>query len=161
MLFFDRRSLLYDIAMAAHIEADVRPEEEEHAKHMQHDIVEDGNRDIITRQLDLAHKVAVDLLHPLTKTEASDGETRDDFLYEDDTYRIRLSVPTDFAKNSLTLLEKLVHEYLVATAMAHYSALIAAPNAAYWQQRHDDLEGRVKKAANKATGARRRRLCPF
>lgn len=161
VLFFDRKGLLYEIAQIAYVAHDVRKEvEDEHSRHQTADILQDGNRDLIARQLDLAHTTAVDLLNKLTKTAVTDGESRDDYLEPGD-YRIILHVPEDFPKNALTHLKNLVHDYLIASALAYWLALVLDERAQYWQARTAALEESIKKMANRLGKARRRTLCPF
>lgn len=74
ILSFRRPELLYDIANCSYIEGDTMATEDEHAKHLVFDVVQDGNSDRVSRVLNLAHTECVELLYPYTKEELPDGE---------------------------------------------------------------------------------------
>ena len=94
ILTFKRKELLYDASNYSFVEADIMPQDTEHAKHQVFDIVQDGNIDRVTRILNLAHAECVELLYPYAKEELPDTEeVLDDILKKPDTYTIKLILP--------------------------------------------------------------------
>lgn len=143
-LEFLRSELLYDISTIGFVEADIMNPQEEHAQHQTFDIAEDGNIDRVTRILSLAFSECVERLYPFTKTPVEERETRDDVLKVDVKYVMTLDLPSTFAKSTLDLLEKYIHEYLICRVLAWWFSITKPNSAANWKAKADEaMEGIV------------------
>lgn len=143
VLTFKRDQLLYDIANGGYVEAHVMPDDAEHIRHMVADICEGGNSDRVTRTLDLAVAHCRELLYPFTKRDA-DRLVLDDRFKERPSYGIVLNIPYDFSQTTLTLLERLIHEYLVATALADWLSITNPDKARVWAEKATDAESELR-----------------
>lgn len=160
VLIFKRSQLLYDIKNYAYIEGSVLETENNHNRHMIQDVGEHGNVDRVTRVLDLAVAKCKEALYPYTKHEIH-RFAMDNKLREPNVYGIVLSVPTQFSQTSLTLLEKLIHEYLVCTAVADWMSITNPAKEQTWKQKAEDAESEIRTNLQTRMSRVRRRLHPF
>lgn len=150
ILTFARDQLLYDIRNAAYIEGHIMPADSEHSRHTVIDIGEVGNVDRVTRVLDLAISHCRELLYPYAKREI-DKYTLDDKFNERASYGIVMQVPEDFSQTTLTLLERLIHEYLVCSAVADWLSIAKPEKAETWAAKAYDIESRIRVSAHART----------
>lgn len=160
-LVFLRDELLYDAANAAFVAGDVMQVQDEHQRHQAIDIIQDGSVDRVTRVLNLAMAACREALYPFTRNDVGDYETRDDVLEEVEEYVIHMEVPPTFSKTTLTLLEQLIHEFLVARVLADWMSQTNPAAEATWKKKAEDALTDIHRAKNHRTGKTRRRLHPF
>lgn len=160
-LRFLRSQLLYDAANYAFVAGDVMKAEDEHGRHQVVDMVEDGNVDRVTRVLNLAVAECREILYPYTKVEVEGEESRNDVLAEVPEYVIRMLVPDDFSKTTVTFLEQLIHELLVDRIMADWMSLTKPEDKAVWEEKAEAVIGKINSCKNYRTGKVRRPLHPF
>lgn len=153
-LSFKRSELLYDIKNYAYVESHIMPDDTEHAKHMTADVGDDGNIDRITRVLDLGVAACTELLYPLAKSEVT-ADTLDDTLQETATYTITLSLPDTFSQSTLTLLERLIHEFLVCRGVADWLSITNTQKAEVWAAKADEAETAIRSSVNTRSGRSR------
>lgn len=142
-LVFRREQLLYDVRNYAYVESHVMATETEHGKHMVADVGEEGNVDRVTRVLDLGVSMCRELLYPWAKRDIDKTEL-DDTLKERTEYRIEMSVPGTLSQTTLTLIEKLVHEYLVCRGVADWMSITNAQKADTWLAKAADAESEIR-----------------
>lgn len=157
VLSFKREQLLYDIKNVAYIEGHVMPPDTEHARHTVIDIGEEGNVDRVTRTLDLAVAQVRELLYPYTKHDA-DRLVLDDKFKERKSYGVVMFIPKEFSQTTLTLLERLIHEYLVARAVADWMSMANPAKTETWLQKAAEAEGEIRVAMH--SRMRRARIRP-
>ena len=143
LLTFGRASLLYDIRNAAYIEGHVMPSEAEHSRHVVTDIGEEGNVDRVTRVMDIAVSQSRELLYPFAK-HAIEREVLDDRFKERNSYGILLQVPEDFSQTTLTLLERLIHEYIVCRVMADWLSITNPAKSEVWADKAMRCESEIR-----------------
>lgn len=160
VLRFKRDELLYDIKNYAYIEGSVMETENSHSRHTVQDAGEDGNVDRVTRVLNLTVCKCRETLYSYTKNELQRTEL-DDSLREPPVYGIVLSVPADFSQTTLHLLENLIHEYLVCSAVADWLSITNPAKAPVWQVKADEAERDIRVNLNNREKKGRRRLHPF
>lgn len=146
VLAFKREELIADIEGYAFVSGDVMPAEEEHTKHQVFDIAQEGNEELVTRMLNLAHAETVESLYPYTKTECITDETHDDTLTEREVYRIELSLPVQFSRTTVKLLSGLIHDYMVCRVLTEWFGITYPPVLTYWRERLEELRDRMRRA---------------
>ncbi len=142
-LVFRREQLLYDVKNYAYVESHVMAAETEHGKHMVADVGEEGNVDRVTRVLDLGVSMCREMLYPWAKRDIDKTEL-DDTLKERTEYRIEMSVPGTLSQTTLTLIEGLVHEYLVCRGVADWMSITNAQKADTWLAKAADAESEIR-----------------
>ena len=142
-LVFRREQLLYDVKNYAYVESHVMAAETEHGKHMVADVGEEGNVDRVTRVLDLGVSMCREMLYPWAKRDIDKTEL-DDMLKERTEYRIEMSVPGTLSQTTLTLIEGLVHEYLVCRGVADWMSITNAQKADTWLAKAADAESEIR-----------------
>ncbi len=161
VLVFKRDSLQYDIENYCHIEGSVMPRDTDpHNRHMVQDAGDAGNVDRITRVLDLTVTKCKELLYPYTRHKI-ECEVLDNRFLEEQVYGIVLSVPEDFSQTSLNLLEKLVHELLVCTAVADWLSITNPDKAQTWVAKAKAAEEDITSNLHSRIRRVRRRMHPF
>lgn len=146
---FKREQLLYDIGNYAFVEGDVMPAKDEHERHQVMDVTQEGNVDLATRILNLAHSEVVETLYPYTKEPVVDEEVFDDELDEPEEYRVDMDVPQTFSRTSVGYLHVLIHEYLVCRVLYEWMCLTNLANPLSkknWEEKIEDLKGKMKSA---------------
>lgn len=156
-LTFHRRELLYDIANYAYIEGQPM---EAGAMYVQ-DIVEDGNADRAARMMNIAFSECEEALYPFTLLPIVEGEERDDTLSQDHEYIVELRLPKTFAKSTLTLLERYIHEYIVCRVLRDWLAITKPEAAATWATKAQEAREGIARALTERTGRLRRTQTPF
>lgn len=160
VLFFRREDLLYDIRNAAFIEGELMGDDQMHERHVVQDVGEGGNVDRVIRILDLTHSECVEMLYPFTKREII-HDCLDDRFTDKKLYSIFMKVPEDFSQTTLNSLEKLVHEFLVSTAMADWLSITNPQKSQIWQMKAEELKAAIQSKRHLRRGVIRRRLHPF
>jgi hypothetical protein len=160
-LHFEREALLYDIKNYCFIEGDLMERKDEHAKHQVFDVGDEGNIDRVTRVLNLAFASCVELCYPYSKKEVNERSRRDNELEEEDEYVMKLKVPNDFSETTVTLLEEIIHEYLVYKVVADWMSLTKPESEANWSKKIEDAEQQIRVCLHGRVGRVRRPLSPF
>ena len=91
-----------------------------------------------------------EILYPYTKVDVEDAETRTDTLVAVEEYNIVMLVPDDFSKTTESLLELLIHEFVVASIMADWMSITNKPKEETWQKK---AEKAARKAAKQAAAS--------
>ena len=144
-LTFKRDQLLYDIKNAAYVESHVMPPDTEHAKHMVADVGEEGNVNRVTRVLDLGVSMCREMLYPWAKKDIVNTEL-DDTLKERQQYVIVMNVPTTMSQTTLTLVERLIHEYLVCRGVADWLSITNPQKSETWLAKAAEAETEIRTA---------------
>lgn len=163
VLKFGRENLDYSIKNYAYIESHVMEEEQECVKHMVSDICEEGNRDRVTRLLNVIHAGVIEMLYPYTNREVVE-ETIDDRLWEPDEYVIELHVPATFSQTTCHLLSRLIHEYMVYRVLYDWLTMTDRGDdraARHWWEKAAEASGEIESIKNMRRGALRRPGHPF
>lgn len=160
LLSFKRENLLYDIRNNAYIEGSVLETENHHGRHMVQDVGEEGNVDRVTRVLDLCVARCREMLYAYTKHEVRERVMHDD-LRESPVYGILLSLPSGVSQTTLKLLEKLVHEYLVCSAVADWLGITNPAKAELWSMRASSASDEIGSLLMSRRSGMRRPLHPF
>lgn len=164
LLVFKRSELLYDLKNIAYLEGDVLPTQTEHDRHQIMDIAEDGNIDWVQRIMDLAIAECREIIFAWTKQDVDSAENRDDILRHANEYQIALKVPDDFSKSTLTLLERLIHMFVVYRALAEWLGIVAVanPNAAQkWVIKAQETKDAIESTLNAGSHRARLTQSPF
>lgn len=133
----------------------------EHAKHQVFDIAQDGNIDRVNRILDLAHAECVEMMYPYTKEPCDSEEVQDNSLSVKEQYQISMLVPDDFSKSTVSLITKLVHEYMVCRVLADWMSITNPSSQSNWQSKLDSIEEQIRNHLNARCGRVRRAQTPF
>lgn len=161
-LIFYRDQLLYDAKNYAYIEGDVMGEGAEHSRHMLIDIAESGNVDRANRVMPLCIKICRELLYPYTKSEIPETiENLNDVIEEPAVYNIELSLPMEFSRTTLELLESLIHEFIVYNILAEWMLLVNPDGASKWLAKAEAAKQRIKGALNVRRAHLHRPMKPF
>lgn len=164
-LVFHRTKLLYDIKNYAYIEGHVWGEDSPEIRHAQHTLIEigeDGNVDRVNRVLEVVHAAVEEMLYPYTKeTTCENGEIISDELSSDDDYYIVMKVPSTMSRTTLHLLNKLIHEYMVARVIYDWLSITHPDAARNWLEKALDAEREINRVKNSRTGVLRRPSHPF
>lgn len=131
-----------------------------HNAHTVQDVGEDGNEDVVKRALHLAHCATIEMLYPFTKSEIVATEV-DNRLEEKETYDITLNVPIGFSQTTITLLESLIHNWMVYRATYEWMLLTYPDKAPLWQQRMTETEIEIEKHLTMRRGRIHRHTTPF
>jgi len=160
-LKFKRSELLYDAQNYAFVLGDVMKADDEHLRHQLQDIVEDGNRDRVTRVLNLWMAKVREALYPYTKQEVEDGESRTDVLTEVDEYTITMLVPDDYSKTTVTLLEQLIHEILICRVLEDWVSITNPGHEDIWKSKAEAAMAELNRVKNGRVKRVRRKQHPF
>lgn len=145
-LVFRRDELLYDIENYTFVTGDLMPAEDEHLKHQVFDVAQDGNEDLATRVLNLAHAECVESLYPYTKTPCIQDEELDDKLVVPEQYEIELALPKQFSRTTVLLLRELIHDYFVCRVLVEWLGTTCPAAQPFWKERLEILIARMKRA---------------
>ncbi len=160
-LVFNREQLLYDIKNCAYIEGHVWGEENQHAQHTLVEICEEGNVDRVGRTLSLVHAKAIEMLYPYTKEAVGDDEEICNRLNFPDDYTIELSVPATMSRTTLELLNRLIHEFMVARAIYDWLSITHPDAAGNWLGKANEAAEEIKGIKHTRTKRLRRPSHPF
>lgn len=156
-----RKSLLYDIANIAYIVADSAPELDEKIRSVINDICEEGNVDRVTRILNRAYNDLLNRLYAYTKERVLEESKIDDLFSEPLEYKIRMMVPEDFSKTTVSALGEYLHEYIVDIVLAEWLSITKKDEVATWQEKADAALGRARSMINDRVGVIQRKLSVF
>lgn len=145
-LVFLRDELLYDISSYSFVTGDIMPAEEEHQRHQVFDVAQDGNGDLATRMLNLAHAECVESLYPYTKAPCIKEEELNDKLVAPERYEIELVLPKEFSRTTVVLLKELIHDYFVCRVLGEWLGTTYPTAQPYWKERLEELKTRMKQA---------------
>lgn len=159
-LLFKRKSLIYDIENYAFVEGDIMPEQN-HGQHQVFDVAQDGNKDIVTRVLNLAYAQCVESLYPYTKSPCVEGEDLFDRLVAPEYYVIELSLPADFSRSTLVLLKHLIHRYFTCCVLYEWMSITNPAVKDAWMERVEDAKAQIKGALRNRRRPIRIRQHPF
>ena len=134
-LVFLREELLLDIENYTFVTGDIMPVEDEHLKHQVFDVAQDGNEDLATRVLNLAHSECVESLYPYTKTPCIQDEKLDDKLVVPEQYEIELALPKQFSRTTVLLLKELIHDYFVCRVLVEWLGITCPTAQPFWKER--------------------------
>ncbi|MBQ8051647.1 MAG: hypothetical protein IJ197_08780 [Bacteroidaceae bacterium] len=160
-LTFKREELLYDIKNIGWIKGDVMSEEMQHIKHLIQDIGEDGNVDRVTRIMDLAFAVCVELCYPFSKEDVDDETVKDDTLENADEYVLNLRVPDSFSKTTVQLLLRYIHEFIIYRALSDWFSIVYPEGKGIWDEKLANAESEISGLLNSRTKRVRRKQSLF
>ncbi len=163
-LEFHRAQLLYDIKNYAYIEGHVWGEDSpaiRHARHTLIEIGEEGNVDRVNRILGVVHAAAVEMLYPYTKQEPVDDEVICDCMWTPDKYQIIMHVPATMSRTTLHLLNRLIHEFMVARVIYDWLSITHPEAARNWLDKALEAQGEINSVKHSRTGVLRRPSRPF
>lgn len=143
-LVYIREELLYDIENYAFVTADLLQVTDEHLKHQVFDVSQDGNEDLVTRVLNLAHAECVECLYPYTKAPCIQDEQLDDTLVIPEKYEIELTLPAQFSRTTVLLLRELIHDYFICRVLVEWLGVTAPTAQLFWKERLEELKKRMK-----------------
>lgn len=122
------------------------PVEDEHLKHQVFDVAQEGNEDLVTRVLNLAHAECVESLYPYTKTPCIQDDKLDDKLAVPERYEIELALPKQFSRTTVLLLKELIHDYFVCRVLVEWLGITYPAGQSLWKERLELLMARMKRA---------------
>lgn len=160
-LVFHRKQLLYDIKNYAYIEGHVWGEANQHAQHTLVEIGEEGNVDRVNRILGVVHAAAVEMLYPYTKEEPIEDEVICDQMWTPADYKIKMNVPVTMSRTTLHLLNKLIHEFMVARVIYDWLSITHPEAAKNWLDKALEAEEEINSIKNCRTGVLTRPASPF
>jgi len=160
-LTFLREQLLYDISNIGYVKGDTMADEEQHAKHLVQDIIEEHNIDRVTRMIDLAFAACVEACYPYSKMAMDNEETDDDVLVERDSYVMEMTVPDTFSKTTEDLLLRLIHEFIVLYVLADWLAIVYPEGADYFASKCSSVSAEMHSLLNARIKPVRKRQHPF
>lgn len=163
-LTFKRDELLYDIKNYAYIEGHVWGEDSPEIRHAQHTLVEigeEGNVDRVNRILGVVHAAAVEMLYPYTKQDPEEEEEIDDRMWTPTDYKIVMKVPVTMSRTTLHLLNKLIHEFMVARVIYDWLSITHPEAARNWLNKALEAQEEINSVKNSRTGVLRRPSHPF
>lgn len=159
-LRFERQELLDDIKGLAYIEGDTMQQvDDEHAKHQVYDVCEPGNVELITRNMNTTFAKCVELCYPYAAIAVRPRTGRTNELEADD-YVMNLKLPETFSETTITLLESLIHDILVARAMEKWMSLTKKESVARWREEAERIEPEIKLALNSRSRCFTRKMFP-
>lgn len=163
-LVFHRAQLLYDIKNYAYIEGHVWGEDTPEIRHARHTLIEigeEGNVDRVNRILGVVHDTAVEMLYPYTKQEPVDDEVICDCMWTPTEYKIIMQVPVTMSRTTPHLLNKLIHEFMVARVIYDWLSITHPEAARNWLDKALEAEREINSVKNSRTGVTRRPSHPF
>lgn len=163
-LVFHREQLLYDIKNYAYIEGHVWGEDSPEIRHAQHTLVEigeEGNIDRVNRILEVVHAAVIEMLYPYTKQEPLNDEVICDRMWTPDKYQIKMKVPATMSRTTLHLLNKLIHEFMVARVIYDWLSITHPEAAKNWLEKAFEAADEINSIKNSRTGVLRRPSYPL
>lgn len=158
-LAFSVGEVLYDIANMAWVEGDVMDGAEyNHVRHLVQDIVEDGNRDRVMRVMKLAHAEAGELLYPWSREEVAGSTQLDNVPTDEEELVTRLSVPARTSMNTINLIVRLIHEWMVCRVLEDWLGVTYPQGATVWGARLEALREQMREAKRRNDWVTRRKL---
>lgn len=160
VLSFKRDQLIYDVENYAYIEGSIMKTERAHERHTVQDAGQEGNKDRISRVLDLYVAQARELLYVYTKHKIR-RPWLNNILKDPAIYGIVLDLPVDFSQTTLNLLERLIHEYIVCGAVADWMSITNPEKAEIWLRKSDGAKEEIQSHTGRRMSKTRRKLSPF
>lgn len=161
-LVFGVAGLLYDIANMAWVEGDLMDSSDyDHVRHLVQDIAEDGNRDRAMRIMSLAHAEAEEMLYPWSRREIAGSVYLEDEPEREDELVTLLTVPAGTGRATITLLLRLVHEWIVCRVLQDWLSVTYPGSAEAWAAKVESLREAIRDAKNGPRRITRRRLSPW
>lgn len=160
-LTFKRSEILDDISAYGYVEGDVMPNEAGQIKVQTQDIIQDSNRELCTRIIQLVVSRCIEILYPFTKESVDDTNPYDDTLSDPQSFVITLMVPETFSKTTADYLCKIIHQLIVARVLENWLRITNPAAAAQWMARGDSLEENLQSAKSIRIRKVRRGLSPF
>lgn len=160
-LVFHRKDLLYDIRNYAYIEGHVWGEENQHAQHTLVEIGEEGNVDRVNRILAVVHAAAIEMLYPYTKQEPIEDEIICDRMWEPEEYKIEMMIPATMSRTTLHLLNRLIHEFMVARVIYDWLSITHPEAAQNWLEKAKEAKEEINSIKHSRRGVLRRSQHPF
>lgn len=160
-LEFHREDLLYDIKNYAYVEGHVWGEKNQHAQHTLVEIGEEGNVDRVNRILSLVHAAAVEMLYPYTKEDPIEDDEICDRMWVPSSYVIVMNVPQSMSRTTLRLLNRLIHEFMVARVIYDWLSITHPEAAGNWLEKAKEAEEEINSIKNSRTGVLTRPAHPF
>lgn len=158
---FYRSELLYDVENMAYVEGDIHKTNDEHDRHQIIDAGQDGNIDRIDRVFSLAYEECVEFLYPYSKLSSDEEEERDDILTSPEKYVIKGLFPTSISKTTISLVAKLIHEYITCKALADWMSITKPDAEDKWARKAIAARDKIKSALCGRLKRVRRTLTPF
>lgn len=159
-----RDELLYDIANISFVEGDIMDGQNVHSQHQTMDVIEHGNRDRIMRVVEKVFAATVEMLHPFTERVITIYDAYDDIEnrpLDKDQFTMDLDLPSRFARSTLNLVAKLIHEYIVCSSVAEWLSITKPDAYERWEMKAQKARSEIKAALTARIGAIRRRQSPF
>lgn len=143
-------NLLYDIAQAGFLSSEsvaLRLQDNQHVKHRMKDIVEDGNVDIVIRELDNAYTHSMLQLSQFAppSPREEDITMTDDYNDYRESYDYTILINYEHARFLAERLTSLLHVHLVSSAICRYISVVADTSHSYelYKQREEDTIGEI------------------
>lgn len=160
-LTIKRAEIFDDIRGYGYVEGDIMPSESGQLKVQTQDIMEDNNRELNSRIIQLVIARCREILYPFTKDEVDDTNSYDDTLTDPTSFVITMTVPSTFSKTTADYLCKTIHQLIVARVLENWLRVTNPAAAAQWMARGDNLEETLQTAKSIRIGKIRRKLSPF
>ena len=165
-MIIKRKDLLHDIAGTAYIIADSwEGKESPHALHQIFDICEAGNIDRVDSLLKLAAAEAAYELSPIVTLSTWRHNFRLAFPRPAAPAFCRCYAPESASKAMETALFEVTREFMVASVIHSWLAMLLPSVAAHWEKRKnsklESLRSTVARAVSARNATLRRRLSPF
>lgn len=153
--------VLYDIANMAWVEGDLKDGADyEHVRHLVQDIAEDGNRDRVLRVMKLAHAEAGELLYPWSRQEMTDDTSLDNTPVDEDKLVTTLSVPPRTSRNTIILILRLIHEWMVCRVLEDWLSVTLPESSGVWAAKLDSIREQIREAKRRNNWVTRRAMFP-
>lgn len=143
-------NLLYEIAQAGFLSAEtvaLRLQDNQYVKHRMKDIVEDGNVDIVIRELDNTYTYSILQLSQFAPPSPREEEITmtDDYNDYRDSYDYTILINCEYARFLAERLTSLLHDYLVSSAICRYISVVAdtSHSSELYKQREEDTIGEI------------------
>ena len=82
-------------------------------------------------------------------------------IEEPAVYNIELSLPMEFSRTTLELLESLIHEFIVYNILAEWMLLVKPDGASKWLAKAEAAKQRIKGSLNVRRAHLHRPMKPF
>lgn len=160
-LVFSVAEVLYDIANLAWVEGDLMDGVDyNHIRHLVQDIAEDGNRDRVMRVMQLAHAEAGELLYPWSRQEFTGSAYLDNEPEKEDELVTLLQAPARTSKNTIDLIMKLIHEYMVCRVLEDWLSITYPQSASVWTAKLEAIREQIREAKRRNNWVTRRAMFP-
>ncbi len=104
---------------------------------------------------------AIEMLYPYTKQEPVENEVICDNMWTPDEYNIVMKIPTSMSRTTLHLLNRLIHEFMVARVIYDWLSITHPDAARNWLEKALEAEEEINSVKNSRTGVMTRPSHPF